>query len=62
MLGGLMDVEEGLAMLQTGNVHAEKLVYRIADTPAYRRLRKGGGGGESLRSGSGYTQRKTLAN
>ncbi|KAL1748204.1 chaperonin 10-like protein [Schizophyllum fasciatum] len=30
---GLADVEKGLALFDSGNVHGEKLVYRIADTP-----------------------------
>ena len=33
MPNGLVSVEEGIKMLQNGEVHAEKLVYRIADTP-----------------------------
>ncbi|KAL1762802.1 chaperonin 10-like protein [Schizophyllum commune] len=31
--GGLQSVAHGLELLETGKVHAEKLVYRIADTP-----------------------------
>ncbi|KIY45727.1 GroES-like protein [Fistulina hepatica ATCC 64428] len=31
--GGLAGVEEGLKLLKNGQVHGEKLVYRIADTP-----------------------------
>lgn len=31
--GGLQSVVHGLELLETGKVHAEKLVYRIADTP-----------------------------
>uniref|UniRef100_D8Q135 Enoyl reductase (ER) domain-containing protein n=1 Tax=Schizophyllum commune (strain H4-8 / FGSC 9210) TaxID=578458 RepID=D8Q135_SCHCM len=31
--GGLESVANGLQLLETGNVHGEKLVYRIADTP-----------------------------
>ena len=30
---GLASVERGLELLKTGQVHGEKLVYRIADTP-----------------------------
>ena len=31
--GGLSAVPDGLKLLKEGKVHAEKLVYRIADTP-----------------------------
>lgn len=31
--GGLSGVDEGLRALKAGQVHAEKLVYLIADTP-----------------------------
>lgn len=34
MPGGLAAVDEGLRMLQDGEVRGFKLVYRIADTPA----------------------------
>ena len=33
MPDGLASVERGIQMLQNGEVHAEKLVHRIADTP-----------------------------
>ncbi|KAI5895254.1 GroES-like protein [Schizophyllum commune H4-8] len=33
---GLESVAHGLELLETGNVHAEKLVYRIADTPSLK--------------------------
>lgn len=33
MPNGLASVGEGLRMLQSDQVHGEKLVYRIADTP-----------------------------
>jgi hypothetical protein len=33
MPSGLASVQDGLEMLKAGKVHAEKLVYRIADTP-----------------------------
>jgi hypothetical protein len=31
--GGLAGVDKGLELLKNGEVHAEKLVYRIEDTP-----------------------------
>lgn len=31
---GLESVEEGLALMKADKLHGEKLVYRIADTPA----------------------------
>ena len=31
--GGLAGVDKGLALLKNGEVHGEKLVYRIAETP-----------------------------
>ncbi|KAL1723113.1 chaperonin 10-like protein [Schizophyllum commune] len=34
--GGLESVANGLQLLETGNVHGEKLVYRIADTPGLK--------------------------
>lgn len=36
MPGGLADVAKGLEMLKSGDVHGEKLVYRIADTPGLK--------------------------
>ncbi|KAL1748203.1 chaperonin 10-like protein [Schizophyllum fasciatum] len=36
LIGGLESVSKGLDLLQSGQVHAEKLVYRIADTPALK--------------------------
>ena len=34
--GGLADVFKGLDLLKSGEVHGEKLVYRIADTPGIK--------------------------
>ena len=34
--GGLESVSNGLQLLETGNVHGEKLVYRITDTPGLK--------------------------
>lgn len=36
MPNGLASVPEGLKLLREGKVHAEKLVYRIADTPGLK--------------------------
>ena len=36
MPGGLDSVKEGLELLKAGEVHGEKIVYRIADTLALR--------------------------
>ncbi|TRM69840.1 chaperonin 10-like protein [Schizophyllum amplum] len=36
MPSGLADVGKGLELLSTGNVHGEKIVYRIADTPGLK--------------------------
>ncbi|KAJ3490197.1 hypothetical protein NLJ89_g11455 [Agrocybe chaxingu] len=30
---GLASVEEGFAYMKTGKIHAEKVVYKISDTP-----------------------------
>jgi len=34
MPGGLASVEKGLEMLKAGEVHAEKLVYKVSETPS----------------------------
>lgn len=33
MPNGLASVSDGIGLLKSGNVHAEKLVYRIEETP-----------------------------
>ena len=35
LAGGLADVFKGLDLLKNGQVHGEKLVYRIADMPGF---------------------------